>query len=78
MATHTLVFESVSQYALRLDVAGTLTYIGHADPGSVITEAVWRIRRLDSSADPDLSVTWADGDDLFDNIWNDRTSLDYS
>lgn len=65
-------------FAIRLDQddANTL-YIGKADPGSVETDAVWQVRRLTVSGAV-TSVLWADGDDEFDNVWQDRASLNYS
>ena len=78
MSIKTLVFEGNSQYAIRVDEEGTFTYIGQAEPGSLTSASVWRIKRLDESSYPDITITWADGDDLFDNIWDDRISLSYS
>ncbi len=78
MSVQTLVIEGNSQYAIRVDEDGTFTYIGQAEPGSLPSASVWRVKRLDESSDPDITITWADGDDLFDNIWDDRISLSYS
>jgi hypothetical protein len=50
-------------------------YTGSADPGSATSSAVWRISRYDFSS----GVTeYADGDQEFDNIWDNRESLSYS
>ena len=59
------------------DVGGNISYLGEAAPGSATSAAAWRIRHLDMSSG-DLAVTWADGNDSFDNIWNNRLSLSYS
>jgi hypothetical protein len=53
-------------------------YVGDAAPGTLGSASLWRIRKLDFSLDGDVIVTFADGDALFDNVWDDRTSLDYS
>lgn len=64
-------------YATRLDEASsTVTYVGKADTGSSNASAVWQIQKVDTSSG--LSITWADGDALFDNVWNNRASLSYS
>ena len=53
----------------------TLTYYGFTKFGVATSEALWRILREDS--DTGL-VEAADGDDRFDNVWDDRESLSYS
>lgn len=69
---------SVATYTTRLDeVSATITYVGEADPDTLTSEALWRIKRLDTTND-DLVILWADGDANFDNIWDDRASLTYS
>lgn len=66
-----------AKYALRLDEASaTVTYVGEAAIGSATASAVWRIKKLDSTSG--LVITWADGDELFDNVWDNRASLSYS
>lgn len=64
--------------ALQLDEAGDITYVGEATIASTTSSAVWRIKRLDESGNPELIIKWADGDDNFDNVWDDRASLTYS
>ncbi len=53
-------------------------YIGEANPGSEFSESVWRIKYITIMNDGDVSIVWADGDDLFDNVWNNRESYIYS
>jgi hypothetical protein len=56
----------------------TVTYRGDAIPGTLTSTASWRVTRLTEQADGDLEVLYADGDDLFNNIWDNRLSLSYS
>ncbi len=56
--------------------ADPIIYIGKAPIGSIASEAVWQISKLDTSSG--LIKTWADGDADFNNIWDNRTSLTYS
>lgn len=70
------VTSSETQYALKLDEVGSLTYIGEAATGSLGADAVWRIKRIDESSG--LVITWADGSAAFDQVWDDRASLIYS
>jgi hypothetical protein len=73
-ATATL---SLSACAARVDyVSSTLTYIGHATPGTLNAAAAWRIRRVTGSSD--ITVEWADGNANYDNVWDDRAGLSYS
>ena len=61
---------------VRVDeVSATLSYYGFALPGTLETEAKWRIFRLDTTVG--MQIDWADGDDNFDNIWANRASLTY-
>lgn len=55
-----------------------ITYIGKIESGSITDtdQDIWRIYKLDETTNVDL--TMADGDDKFDNIWDNRESLSYS
>lgn len=67
--------------ATKLDDVSTsnITYAGKAAIGSSGASAVWRIMKIDESGTPTtLSITWADGNSNFDNVWDNRTSLTYS
>lgn len=65
-------------FATRIDDTTTAntTYIGKAAIGAATSSAVWQISKLDTSSG--LIKTWADGDTLFNNIWDNRASLSYS
>jgi len=65
--------------ATRLDDTSTptTTYIGKAQIGSATSAAVWQIASLNTSSG--LIKTWADGDSLFNNVWDNRaTTITYS
>jgi hypothetical protein len=65
-------------FSVRLDeVSGTLLYVGEAALGASPASPVWRIRKLVTSGTV-LSVLWANGDQSFNNIWDNRASLSYS
>ena len=70
-----LQVESSQSYALKYDEGATYTYQGEAAPGSLITDPVWRIKRLTNA---DNTIVWADGDSNFDNAWDDHLTLSYS
>lgn len=60
------------------DVFPEVTYRGDALPGTLTSAASWRVQRLTIQSDGDTEVLFADGNDNFDNIWDNRLSLSYS
>lgn len=63
--------------AIRIyEASPTITYIGRAAPGSLTSDPVWQIQRIDTSSG--TVIEWADGLSDFDFIWDDRASLTYS
>lgn len=56
--------------------AGT-TYIGFAVPGTATSAASWQIQRV-VEASSITTVTYADGNANYDNVWDNRASLSYS
>jgi hypothetical protein len=50
-------------------------YICEALAGSATSNAVWKIFRITLATG---LLQWADGDNNFDNVADDRTSLSYS
>jgi len=55
-----------------------VTYRGDALPGSATSATAWRVQRLTQQSDGDMEILFADGNDNFDNIWDNRLSLSYS
>lgn len=71
-----IIYDSPSPIVL-IDVVGDLTYIGKArGDGSPTDDPIWQIQRIDE-ADGTI-IKWADGNDKYDNVWDDRISLTYS
>lgn len=65
--------------ALRIDTgspAGT-NYYGYAELGTANSDALWRIKKVVTTGTV-TEVTYADGNKLFDNVWDDRATLSYS
>jgi len=54
-----------------------VSYVGEASPGEDTDVARWRIKRITETG-ADIVVDWADGNNSFDNVWDNRLSLDYS
>ena len=61
----------------RIDEVGTTTYIGTAAAGALEASGVWRIKKM-LEVGNDITITFADGNANFDNIWSNRLSLTYS
>lgn len=66
-----------TQKALITDVASaSITYIGEAAIGVLQSAPFWRIRKLTTTGNI-VVTTWADINEEYDNVWNDRASLTY-
>lgn len=63
--------------ALRIDDQTTTMYIGTAPTSSATSASIWSIKRLTFSGGL-TTIEWADGNDLNDNVWDNRASLSYS
>ena len=71
----------MTNYATRYDQDSstpTYAYLGKAQVGEATSSATWQIQKLAFGADGDVTITWADGNAAFDNIWDNRASLTYS
>lgn len=65
-------------YEVRVDTTSTanIVYVGKTAVGKAGTDtAAWQISKIDITSG--VIIEWADGDDLFDNIWDNRTTLTY-
>lgn len=68
----------MTNYATKVDDnTATVTYVGTAAIGVSGSDAFWQIKKLTTSGTV-LTISWADGNDWFDNVWDDRTTLSYS
>lgn len=75
---------TTTNYAKRVEEdSGTagIYYFGKAAIGSADADAVWQIKRIDTTT-IDAETTWAEdtgtADDTFVQVWNNRESLTYS
>lgn len=74
---HGLKYVEDVAIALRVDEASdTITYIGKSYPGASTGDTVWQILKIDTSSG--TSLVWADGNDNYDNEWDERASYTYS
>jgi hypothetical protein len=63
---------------IRIDESTpNIIYNGFAIAGSSTVDAVWAIQRV--TRDKDIIIyEWADGNELYDNVWDDRYNLAYA
>ena len=78
-ALHALEFLQGDK-AVRTDETSGTTYVGRAAPGSATSVAAWQISRVVVVVGPPntTTITWADGDNKSNNIWDNRAALSYS
>ncbi len=63
------------------EVSSTLTYVGSAGSGVSTSQPFWKIMRISKSSTSFPIITMiemADGNNEYDNIWDNRASLNYS
>lgn len=64
-------------YITKTDVLSpTLMYVGRAVTGSLTSDSVWKIAKVDTDAAGSFSITIAQG--YFTNKWDDRYGLTYA
>lgn len=76
------------EYLTRIEedtVVANTYYIGKAKPRTSAASAAWQIKKVvitgagtSAAGDTSVQISWANGDDRFDNVWNSRQSLSYS
>lgn len=54
----------------------TYTYVGKAVPGTPTASAYWQVFRFETSGN--INLEYADNNDAFDNVWDNRDSLTYT
>ena len=61
------------------DSLGRAIYIGFAEPGSATSDPKWQIRKqTKDSIGAATDIQFANGENTFDKIWDDRASYSYS
>ena len=55
----------------------TYNYVGESPVGASISGTCWRIYRLENVGTGSIIKRWADKSDLYNKVWDDRTSYVY-
>ena len=64
--------------ALDYDANNNLIYQGTAYPSITKASAGWRIKKFTYTSGNLTDIQFADGNDNYDNVWNDRAIYTYS
>jgi hypothetical protein len=76
--TTTVTVDPISPNSVLVDEASsTITYVGEAIPGTATSATTWQVKRINSAVLL-AEILYADGDNNFDNRWDDRAALSYS
>ena len=57
-------------------VDSNVQYVGKASIGASTSDAVWQIKKIDCTTG--TVITWADGNDNYDNNWSNREAISYA
>jgi len=66
-----------SEILKRDESVTDVVYYGIAEKGSLTSNAVWKIIRIDETIPDEITITKADGNDRYDNVWDDVLTLTY-
>lgn len=59
------------------EATSTLIYVGYSlSVGADPTLDVWKIKKIEQTGTV-WEIMYADGDELYDNVWNNRAALNY-
>ena len=61
-----------------IETNGVYKYIGVAPCGSLVSSPVWQLIRLTLAGTEVTAIEWADGNQSYDNQWDERLSKAYS
>lgn len=66
-----------ANFTTHYDFYTTAIFIGNAAIGTATGSALWQIKKFTLSSGNPTKKEWADSDENFDNIWDDRLTLTY-
>jgi len=74
-----IAFWDDSVIAVEYDDDSNPIYIGFAKPGTAKSVSHWQIFKLTYDSDDNITdLQWADGDEKFNKVWNNRATYSYS
>ncbi len=70
-------FTDIVPMAVKITTSGSTYYIGIANPGTAQSAEAWQAQKIVDDG-TNFVITWADGNQNYDNIATDLTALVYS
>jgi len=70
-------YDMNSSVAEKITKVGDVVYYAMAFPGSLQSEAVWQVKKVDATDPNNVTTTWCDSNIAFDNVATDLTVLTY-
>lgn len=71
------IFEKTDNNIILDEVDANTTFIAEAEPGTASSDSRWKAKRMKKTGTV-TKITWADGNNKFDNIGDDIRNLTYS
>lgn len=71
------VTKNVEEKTIIDAATSAVTYIGNSRIAGDTASAIWQIKKVTVSGTI-TTIAYADGNDNYDNVWDDRASLTYS
>jgi len=66
-------------FAVRYEqVDDTTSYIGEGEVGTLDSATTWRIKKIVTDVDGNITITWAGGTAYFNKEWDERLNYTYS
>lgn len=66
------------QTLVDYDGGANIVYIGRAQPGKAKSDAAWQIRKFTYSGSDLIITQFADGDNDYIKVWDNRATYTYS
>lgn len=59
------------------EASATVTYVGKAPIGTATSASGWQIKKIETASTV-TSILYADSNNNYDNVWDNRASLTYA
>ena len=79
MASKIVILDDDRRQIFDYENGTNVIYIGKAHPLSLVSESKWQIRKFTYDANNSVTnIEFASGTNLYDKVWNNRTTYDYT
>lgn len=77
IATEATLKETLNKVAQKITTSGEYIYVAKAPIGTAQATAGWQVKRIHDDGTT-MTITWADGNEKYDNVATNLASLSYS